>query len=238
MANHGLDNMFIYVISERLKSLAGMREWCTESVNVFSGNFSYPADKALLVDVVLGLYAMMLRREHERAQAFQVQLHTAKHSSRLSRNRLRSKSSGSTKSVTVRSKKLQGDKPVAEIDELPWFSHRRSQKDISSNSHLWEGQSVSEPLSTLIAENKDQVFPTEFFGEGEDSLVAILEQLESSVDLETAPHPFRSMAAVGSDRPWSTPTPHTQVSVELSLVEASFCPPSHHSGNHPQHQPR
>ena len=53
MAINGSAQM--YVFDSSLSQLSSRRRWIEESVNVFNGHFTHEADKALLVDVVLGL---------------------------------------------------------------------------------------------------------------------------------------------------------------------------------------
>ena len=56
MAINGSAQM--YVFDSSLSQLSSRRRWIEESVNVFNGHFTHEADKALLVDVVLGLYGL------------------------------------------------------------------------------------------------------------------------------------------------------------------------------------
>ena len=56
MAINGADDMYIF--DAALAPLSSRRRWIEESVNVFQGEFTHDSDKALLVDVVLGLYGL------------------------------------------------------------------------------------------------------------------------------------------------------------------------------------
>jgi len=56
MAINGAEQMYLF--ESGLTPLSERRRWIEESVNVFQGDFTHESDKALLVDVVLGLYGL------------------------------------------------------------------------------------------------------------------------------------------------------------------------------------
>ena len=52
----GIDTMYTFVHDELQPLSLGVPNWASESVAVFDGEFTVDEDKALLVDLVLGLW--------------------------------------------------------------------------------------------------------------------------------------------------------------------------------------
>ena len=58
LSTNGLSKMFLYHEDGRLECVMGKRHWYESALDVFHADFTVDSDKHLLVDVVLGLYAL------------------------------------------------------------------------------------------------------------------------------------------------------------------------------------
>ncbi|EOD09422.1 hypothetical protein EMIHUDRAFT_448355 [Emiliania huxleyi CCMP1516] len=178
LAINGAEQM--YVFETALAHLSQRRRWIEESVNVFQGSlpspglpghFTHEEDKALLVDVVLGLYGLAVVAAIDPSVASsgrgvgRTSSLARSELGRALRDRHRDALAGSVEHGVVA--RCAEDGRRCGGGGLPASSVQRLQCD--------GGGAASSQLVELIAERRSLVFPREHFGDLVDRLEAELE---------------------------------------------------------------
>ena len=170
MSMHGVDPMFLFGARRQLTALESSKAWIEEFMVVMGGTFSVEADKAVLVDVILGLYGFAKVCQTHDAQAQDSPL-PSPGAADLSDVGDATATDGHVAKASADASADEGERPVRSPPERPALGR-------SSSSRAYHAKAIS--VLDLIKDNRKSVFPSEYFGVLVNRLESELEQAVGS----------------------------------------------------------